>query len=62
MVQGNKKYRNLVKKRWTWWRGEQLVIPDNGKIKDKVLFQAHNAKFAGHPGRTKTYDLVTRDF
>jgi hypothetical protein len=44
------------------WRGDQLVIPDNEKIKDKILFQAHNTKFACHPGRTKTYDLVTRDF
>jgi hypothetical protein len=52
----------LLKNDGLWWRGDQLVIPNYANIQDKVLFQAHNAKFACHPGRTKTYDLVTRDF
>ncbi len=57
-----KNIATLFKKDGLWWRGDQLVIPNNERMKEKVLLQAHNSKFAGHPGRTKTYDLVTRQY
>jgi hypothetical protein len=45
-----------------FWKDDQLVIPNIEKIKDKVLNSSHDSLFAGHLGRTKTYDLVTRSF
>jgi hypothetical protein len=39
-----------------------LVIPDDPKLKDKILYHCHDAIYAGHLGRTKTYDLVTRHY
>jgi hypothetical protein len=39
-----------------------LVIPNDEKLKDKVLVQAHNSIFAGHPRSTKTDEVVTRNF
>jgi hypothetical protein len=52
----------LLKSERLWWKVDKLVIPKDEKLRDKVLVQAHDSIYAGHPGRTKTYDLVSRSF
>jgi hypothetical protein len=46
----------LLKSEGLWWKDDKLVIPNDEKLKDKVLVQAHDSFFAGHRGRTKTYE------
>jgi hypothetical protein len=52
----------LLKSEGLWWKDDKLVILNYEKLKDKVLVQAYHSFFAGHPGRTKTYELVSRSF
>ncbi len=52
----------LIKINDLYWRNLQLAIPDNEIIKDKILISCHNSLCAGHLGKTKTFDLVHRQF
>jgi hypothetical protein len=45
-----------------YWKDLQLAIPNNEEIKDKILLSCHDSLCAGHLGKTKTYDLVARQF
>jgi hypothetical protein len=45
---------SLLKSLGLWWKDDKLVIPNDKKLKDKVLVKAHDSIFAGHLGRTKT--------
>jgi transposase InsO family protein len=45
-----------------FYRGEKLVVPPNPDIRQYVLSEMHDAKYSGHKGATKTYELVARDF
>ncbi|GJJ67911.1 hypothetical protein EMPS_00257 [Entomortierella parvispora] len=40
----------------------RLCIPDNDKIRNQLLHDAHDSKLAGHLGFDKTYDLLCRRF
>jgi transposase InsO family protein len=39
-----------------------VYVPDDDTIKLKILRQCHDAISAGHFGRAKTFEMVTRDF
>ena len=41
---------------------ERLYIPDNDDLKAQILSECHESPIAGHPGRTKTYELLARTF
>ncbi len=45
-----------------WFFGDRLAIPHNQSIRDKVMYLSHDSCIAGHPGRTKTVDLVARHY
>ena len=53
-----------------WTRGEddilyyeeQVFVPNTGNLQLQVLKTKHNHVLAGHPGQSKTYQLVCRDF
>ena len=45
-----------------YWKGTHLSIPNNEGIKDKILAACHDSLCAGHLGKTKTYDLVARQY
>ena len=53
-----------------WTRGEddmlyyeeQVFIPDTGNLRLQVLKTKHDHVLAGHPGQSKTYQLVRWDF
>jgi hypothetical protein len=52
----------LLKSDRLWWKDDKVVILNDEKLRDEVLVQAHDSIYACHPGRTKTYDLVSRNF
>jgi hypothetical protein len=54
--------QDLINDSNLWWKNGKLVIPDDPILKDKILRHCHDAIYAGHLGRTKTYDLVTRHY
>ena len=39
-----------------------VYIPNNEKLKLKLLNDYHDSVTAGHPGQAKTYELITRNF
>ena len=39
-----------------------IIVPDNDALKLRILQSRHDHPTAGHPGRTKTQQLVRRDF
>ena len=39
-----------------------LYVPDNEKLQAQILSSRHDHPAAGHPGRSATYELITRDF
>jgi len=53
-----------------WTRGEddmlyyegQVFVPDTGNFRLQVLKTKHDHVLAGHPGQSKTYQLMCRDF
>jgi hypothetical protein len=40
----------------------RMVMPDNADLKKEIVQSHHDSGTAGHPGREKTLDLVTRDY
>jgi hypothetical protein len=41
---------------------ERLYVPDHDDLKAELLRLCHDSPVAGHPGRSKTYELLTRDY
>jgi transposase InsO family protein len=37
-------------------------VPNTSNLRERVLSECHDALTAGHPGRTKTVELILRDF
>jgi hypothetical protein len=44
----------------TWYN--RIVVPDTLSLRERVIKENHDSILAGHPGRTKTVELVQRDF
>ena len=45
-----------------WWKKGALVIPDIRELKDTLLHEVHEANYAGHPGVTRSMQLLVRQF
>ncbi|GMF62045.1 unnamed protein product [Phytophthora fragariaefolia] len=41
---------------------DRVVVPDDRELKLRITYEYHDAPTSGHPGREKTYLLLTRDF
>ncbi|KAE8954016.1 hypothetical protein PR001_g32663, partial [Phytophthora rubi] len=41
---------------------DRIVVPDDHELKLRITYEYHDAPTSGHPGREKTYLLLTRDF
>uniref|UniRef100_H3H4E7 Integrase catalytic domain-containing protein n=1 Tax=Phytophthora ramorum TaxID=164328 RepID=H3H4E7_PHYRM len=41
---------------------DRIVVPDDHELTLKITYEYHDAPTSGHPGREKTYLLLTRDF
>jgi hypothetical protein len=44
------------------WFGKRLVVPVNPEIKKIILDEAHKSKFSIHPGVTKMYQDLIKNF
>ncbi|KAG2844238.1 hypothetical protein PC113_g18436 [Phytophthora cactorum] len=40
----------------------RIVVPNEYDLRMRIMYEYHDAPTAGHPGREKTYLLLTRDF
>ncbi|KAG2879766.1 hypothetical protein PC117_g26694 [Phytophthora cactorum] len=40
----------------------RIVMPNDYDLRMRIMYKYHDAPTAGHPGREKTYVLLTRDF
>ncbi|KAG2777970.1 hypothetical protein PC116_g10910 [Phytophthora cactorum] len=40
----------------------RIVVPNDYDLRMRIMYAYHDAPTAGHPGREKTYVLLTRDF
>ncbi|KAG4037028.1 hypothetical protein PC123_g27404 [Phytophthora cactorum] len=40
----------------------RIVVPNDYDLRIRIMYEYHDAPTAGHPGREKTYVLLTRDF
>ena len=52
---------------WTFKDGltcwyNRIVVPDLPPLRERIIKECHDSVFTGHPGRTKTLELVQRDF
>ncbi|KAG3072978.1 hypothetical protein PC122_g15017 [Phytophthora cactorum] len=40
----------------------RIVVPNDYDLRMRIMYEYHDAPTEGHPGREKTYVLLTRDF
>ncbi|KAG2994310.1 hypothetical protein PC121_g5579 [Phytophthora cactorum] len=40
----------------------RIVVPNDYDLRMRIMYEYHDAPTTGHPGREKTYVLLTRDF
>ena len=43
------------------WQG-RLYVPKNKKLREDIIKEHHDSHVAGHPGRYKTQELITRNY
>jgi RNase H-like domain found in reverse transcriptase/Integrase zinc binding domain len=53
---------NLTESDSTWYRGSALVVVEDNELRREVSSLYHDHRLAGHPGISKTLDLLTRDY
>jgi hypothetical protein len=63
LAEGDPKYTCFHKDRHNVvWFGKRLVVPIDPEIKKIILDEAHRSKFSIHPGSTKMYQDLKRNF
>jgi Integrase zinc binding domain/RNase H-like domain found in reverse transcriptase len=53
---------NLTESDSAWYHSSALVVMEDNKLRREVSSLYHNHRLAGHPGISKTLDLLTRDY
>jgi len=43
------------------WK-ERVYVPDSATLREEILRLHHDQELAGHPGYTKTHELITRNY
>jgi len=43
------------------WK-KQLYVPDSSTLREEIISHHHESELTGHPGYTKTHELVTRNY
>ncbi|OWZ15109.1 reverse transcriptase [Phytophthora megakarya] len=41
---------------------DRIVVPNDPDLRNRIMYEYHDVPTAGHPGREKTYSLLSRDF
>lgn len=57
-----RRFQDYVYKDGILYYMDKIMVPDNEEIQLQILRSRHDAPLAGHLGRAKTLDLVTRTF
>jgi Integrase zinc binding domain len=52
---------NLTESDSAWYHGSALVVVEDNELRREVSSLYHDHRLAGHPGISKTLDLLTRD-
>lgn len=42
--------------------GGRIYVPDTNDLRRRLMAQYHDSRVAGHPGRAKTLELISRDY
>ena len=42
--------------------GGRIYVPDANDLRRRIMAQYHDSQVAGHPGRMKTLELISRDY
>ena len=45
-----------------WYTNDRLVVPNANGLREKILYELHDAPYSGHGGMTKTYRAVSKMF
>ena len=45
-----------------YYKDERIVVPDDAGLRRRIIEECHSSLFAGHMGRDKTIELVSRLF
>jgi Integrase zinc binding domain len=53
---------NLTEADSAWYHGSTLVVVEDNKLRREVSSLYHDHHLAGHPGISKTLDLLTQDY
>jgi Integrase zinc binding domain len=53
---------NLTESDSAWYHGSALVVMEDNELRREVLSLYHDHRLAGHPGISKTLDLLTWDY
>jgi Integrase zinc binding domain len=53
---------NLTESDSAWYHGSALVVVEDNELRREVLSLYHDHRLAGHPGISKTLDLLTQDY
>jgi Integrase zinc binding domain len=53
---------NLTESDSAWYHGSTLVVVEDNELRREVLSMYHDHRLVGHPGISKTLDLLTRDY
>jgi Integrase zinc binding domain len=53
---------NLTESDSAWYHGSALVVVEDNELRREVSSLYHDHRLAGHPGISKTSDLLTRDY
>ena len=59
---GFTKHFTFNSEKGTWMVGDQVVVPDSPQVKNRIMREMHDGRYAGHSGITKTLERVTRVF
>jgi Integrase zinc binding domain len=53
---------NLTEIDSAWYHSSTLVVMEDNELRREVLSLYHDHRLAGHPGMSKTLDLLTQDY
>lgn len=56
------KHYTLNTDKGTWMMGDQVVVPDSPQVKNRIMREMHDGRYAGHSGITKTLERIARVF
>ena len=63
MLEGERKYKCFhVDHKGILWFESRLVVPKNQELRKQILDESHLSKFSIHPGSTKMYQDLRRNF